>query len=276
MVDHHWLKYGKEEEFIPNLDKFGFVYLITNLQNGKGYIGCKQYLMYRKLKETESNWKRYMGSSKWLLKDIEKIGKEHFKFEIIAEYKNRRSLRYYELYYQMKFNVLSSILEGTDEPAYYNSRVGGKFYRPVESYQDPEYLKKLAKSFNTIEYKKNMSKAMKKVWGDPEYKKKTISERKYYKDPEFKKKMSNSVKNSEAYMRTRNDPKIRKKISEGLKQMWKDPVYKKKRLETIKNSKAHKKAVRDPEFRKKQAELIKKKPRDPVTGRLLKQNVQTK
>ena len=88
--------------------------------------------------------------------------------------------------------------------------------------------------------------------------------------------MSNSVKNSEAYIRTRNDPKIRKKISEGLKQMWKDPVYKKKRLETIKNSKAHKKAVRDPEFRKKQTELIKKKPRDPVTGRLLKQNVQTK
>ena len=66
------------------------------------------------------------------------MGKEHFKFEIIAEYKNRRSLRYYELYYQMKFNVLSSTLKGTDEAAYYNSRVGGKFYRPVESYKDPE------------------------------------------------------------------------------------------------------------------------------------------
>ena len=111
MVDHHWMIYRKEEVFIPDLNKFGFVYLITNLKNGKGYIGCKQYLMYRKMKETESNWKTYMGSSKWLLKDIEKMGKEHFKFEIIAEYKNRRSLRYYELYYQMKFNVLSSTLE---------------------------------------------------------------------------------------------------------------------------------------------------------------------
>ena len=175
MVDHHWLIYRKEEEFIPNLDKFGFVYLITNLKNGKGYIGCKQYLMYTRLKERESNWKTYMGSSKWLLKDIEEVGKEHFKFEIIAEYKNKRSLRYYELFYQMKFNVLSSTLEGTDEPAYYNSRVGGKFYRPVESYQDPEWIKK-------------QSENAKKQFSDPEARKK-LGEREYYKDPEYRKKL---------------------------------------------------------------------------------------
>jgi hypothetical protein len=201
MVDHHWLIYGKEEEFIPNLDKFGFVYLITNLKNGKGYIGCKQYLMYTRLKERESNWKTYMGSSKWLLKDIEKVGKEHFKFEIIAEYKNRRSLRYYELYYQMKFNVLSSNLEGTDEPAYYNSRVGGKFFRPVESYQDPEY-------------KKKQSDNAKKQFSDPEARKK-LGEREYYKDPEY-----------------------RKKQSENKKKLWKkwakdNPEYKKKRLMSL-------------------------------------------
>ena len=195
MVDHHWLIYRKEEEFIPNLDKFGFVYLITNLKNGKGYIGCKQYLSYRKLKETESNWKTYMGSSKWLLKDIEEMGKEHFKFEIIAEYKNKRSLHYYELFYQMKFNVLSSTLEGTDEPAYYNSRVGGKFYRPVESYQDPEYLEKLRKSRNTFEYKKKQSEATKKR----------------YEDPEERKKTSESIKNSETFQKAIKDPEYRKK-----------------------------------------------------------------
>ena len=182
MVDHHWIIYRKEEIFTPDLNKFGFVYLITNLKNGKGYIGCKQYLMYRKMKETESNWKTYMGSSKWLLKDIEKMGKEHFKFEIIAEYKNRRSLRYYELYYQMKFNVLSSTLEGTDEPAYYNSRVGGKFYRPVESYEDPEYRKK-------------MSKIHSKRLTDPKHRK-IVSEsnKRRAKDPEFQKKISRSLK----------------------------------------------------------------------------------
>jgi hypothetical protein len=198
LVDHHWLKYGKEEEFIPNLDKFGFVYLITNLKNGKGYIGCKQYLMYTRLKERESKWKTYMGSSKWLLKDIEEVGKEHFKFEIIAEYKNRRSLRYYELYYQMKFNVLSSTLEGTDEQAYYNSRVGGKFYRPVESYQDPEFRKK--QSENT-----------KKQFSDPEARK-IISEsnKRRSKDPEFQKKISKSLKKAWSYRKKR--PEFAKNI----------------------------------------------------------------
>jgi len=187
MVDHHWLVYKKDEEFVPNLDKFGFVYLITNLQSGKGYIGCKQYKLYTKLKERESDWKTYTGSSKWLNEDIQNIGKEHFKFEIIAEYKNKRSLRYYELYYQMKFNVLSSTIEGTDEPAYYNSRVGGKFYRPVESYEDPDYRKKLSERefYKDPEYRKKLSE--REYYKDPDYRKK-LSEREFYKDPKYRKK----------------------------------------------------------------------------------------
>ena len=78
-----------------------------------------------------------MGSSKQLLEDIKKIGKKNFQFEIIGEFKNKRSLRYYGCYYQMKLHVLTATLEGTDEPAYYNNYIGGKFYRPVEEYHDP-------------------------------------------------------------------------------------------------------------------------------------------
>ena len=177
---------GSDKAFIPDLDKFGFVYIITNLRNDKAYIGCKQYMHYSRVKEKESDWKMYAGSSKWLLKDIEEIGKEHFKFEVIAEYKNRRSLRYYELYYQMKHNVLSATLEGTEEHAYYNSRVGGKFYRPVESYEDPEYRKKMSNSLRnsevfqkaqkTPEMKKKMSETAKQQWEDPDIKKKLLVE----------------------------------------------------------------------------------------------------
>jgi hypothetical protein len=135
----HW-KYSKK----PNPKKhFGFVYLITNKKTSKAYVGCKQYWHPVKRKkgssaaaERESNWLIYMGSSKSLLEDIKKLGKRSFKFEIIAEFKNKRSLKYYELYYQMKYNVLSSVLEGTDEAAYYNNYVGGKFYRPVQEFED--------------------------------------------------------------------------------------------------------------------------------------------
>ena len=128
----HWIFYKK-----PDQTQFGFVYIIINLKNKKSYIGCKQYFNYTKKKrKSESNWKTYMGSSKHLLEDIKKIGKKNFQFEIIAEFKNKRSLRYYECYYQMKYNVLTSTLEGTEEAAYYNNYVGGKFYRPVQLYID--------------------------------------------------------------------------------------------------------------------------------------------
>ena len=129
----HW-KYTKN----PNVQTmFGFVYIITNIKIKKAYVGCKQYWHYKKTKRArQTNWKSYMGSSKSLLEDIDKLGKKHFSFKILAEFKNKRSLRYYECYYQMKYNVLSTTLEGSDEAAYYNNYVGGKFFRPVESYED--------------------------------------------------------------------------------------------------------------------------------------------
>ena len=129
----HWVRYDTGEPFVPNLDKFGFVYLITNTKTTKAYVGCKQYFSMGK-KKRKHKWEIYTGSSKYLNEDIKKIGKEHFTFEVIAEYKNKRSLRYYEAYYQMRWDVLTAVIEGSDEPAFYNSYVGGKFYRPVESY----------------------------------------------------------------------------------------------------------------------------------------------
>ena len=212
MVDHHWLRFGSGKAFVPDSDKFGFVYIITNLRNGKAYIGCKQYIFYTRLREKESDWRTYTGSSKLLNEDIEKIGKKHFKFEAIAEYKNKRSLRYYELYYQMKYNVLAATLEGSEEHAYYNSRVGGKFYRPVESYQDPEYRKKLSERefYQDPEYRKKQSENAKKHFSDPEARKK-LGEREFYQDPEYRKKQSENSK------KQFSDPEQRKLRSESVK-----------------------------------------------------------
>jgi len=208
LVDYHWLKFGSDKAFPADTYKFGFVYIITNLQTTKAYIGCKQYMIKAKFGEKESNWRVYTGSSKWLNEDIEKIGKKHFKFEIIAEYKNRRSLRYYELYYQMKYNVLASTLEGTDEQAFYNSRVGGKFYRPVESYEDPEFRKKLSNSLKN-------SEVLKKSRKDPEYRRKqSKATKKYFEDPEARKKLSEATK------KYYEDPEARRKTSEAIKKVW--------------------------------------------------------
>ena len=142
-MESHWVIHKTEEPFVPNLEKFGFVYIITNTELDKAYVGCKQYFMGKK--KIPTKWESYTGSSKYLNADIEKIGKEYFTFEVIAEYKNKRSLRYYEAYYQMKWDVLTAVIEGTDEPAFYNSYVGGKFYRPIESYT-PEWKRKIGEA----------------------------------------------------------------------------------------------------------------------------------
>ena len=96
---------------------FGFVYLITNLTNDKKYIGCKmlQKVIKRKpLKgkknkrhETiESDWKTYTSSSNELNKDIELLGKDNFKFEIIDFAYSKSELKFKELMYQLMNNAL--------------------------------------------------------------------------------------------------------------------------------------------------------------------------
>ena len=74
----HWLQFETDEPFVPNLKKFGFVYLIINTKNGKAYVGCKQYYIGKSKKE--SKWESYMSSSKYVKEDIKKIGKKHFRF----------------------------------------------------------------------------------------------------------------------------------------------------------------------------------------------------
>ena len=143
MVNNHWVWYKSGKPFVPDEDKFGFVYIITNTKTTKAYVGCKQYYSMGKRK-TKHKWEMYTGSSKYLNKDIEKIGKKYFTFEVIAEYKNKRSLRYYEMYYQVKWNVLMATIEGSNERAYYNAYVGGKFFPPIEMYQDPDFKKRIS------------------------------------------------------------------------------------------------------------------------------------
>lgn len=117
-------------------DHFGFVYQITHKESGKSYIGCKHLYRYKKTKRTtESNWKYYCSSSKYLEPDIKKFGKRAFSFVILLLCKNKRDLYYNEMKVQVDLNVLES-----DD--YYNRNIGGKrFFAPVESYRELSGIK---------------------------------------------------------------------------------------------------------------------------------------
>ena len=133
---NYWDSYNPE-------DYLGFVYKITNLTNGKFYIG-KKYFWYNKKKKltkkqlaeqtgpgrkstteivkVESDWKTYWGSSKELLKDVKELGEDHFECIILKLCKTKKQLTYFEMHYQCKAECL--MYPNTT----YNDNILGKFF----------------------------------------------------------------------------------------------------------------------------------------------------
>ena len=115
-------------------DNVGFVYQISNLQNGKKYIGKKWFWSTRKLpplkgktrKRTvkkESDWMKYFGSSEEVKLLVEQHGEDNFEREILRLCKTKGECTYYELVEQVEREVLLK----PDE--YYNGIIQCKIHR---------------------------------------------------------------------------------------------------------------------------------------------------
>ena len=113
---------------------FGYVYRITNLQSGKQYIGRKYFTQRRKPRggkrrvTSESDWKKYYGSSDELKADRKLLGNDLFKREIISLHSTLGKVNYEETRQLFLNNVLT---ESTDDgtPAFYNSNILGRYMR---------------------------------------------------------------------------------------------------------------------------------------------------
>ena len=115
-------------------DFFGYVYRITNLQTGKQYIGRKYFYSKRKPRggkrsvTSESDWKKYYGSSDELKADRKLLGNDLFKREILSTHPTGGKVNFEETRQLFINNVLTeSLTDGT--PAYYNSNILGRYYR---------------------------------------------------------------------------------------------------------------------------------------------------
>jgi len=115
-------------------DHYGFVYCITNLTNGKQYIGKKFFWSFRTPKgkkrkvKSESDWKKYWGSSDELKADIKLLGKENFKREILSIHKTQGKVNYEETKQLFLNNVLIEAFED-GSPKYYNSNILSRYYK---------------------------------------------------------------------------------------------------------------------------------------------------
>lgn len=97
-------------------DNVGFVYLITNLVDGRKYIGKKNFWSTRtkmvkgkkKRTKVESDWKTYWSSSDELRADVANLGEENFRRDILHLCKNKGTMNYLEAKLQMVHGVLES------------------------------------------------------------------------------------------------------------------------------------------------------------------------
>ena len=119
-----WTYQNQIVEILPE-DCVGFVYVITNNTNVRKYIGKKlakfSKTTYKTVKlkngtkkkkkirsKIDSDWQDYYGSNIELNKDVETLGKEHFKREILYYCKSKSECSYIEAREQFTNKVLES------------------------------------------------------------------------------------------------------------------------------------------------------------------------
>ena len=124
-----------ENQLIEQLPEecVGFVYLITNIATGRKYIGKKlakfAKTSYKTVKlkngtkkkkkirsKIDSDWRDYYGSNVELNKDVEQLGKENFRRDILFYCTSKAQCSYIEAREQFNHKVLES-------KDYYNGQI---------------------------------------------------------------------------------------------------------------------------------------------------------
>jgi len=181
------------------IGSYGFIYITTNLINGKKYIGQRMYCR---------DWRYYLGSGKYFKLSIKKYGRENFKREIIEIAYSKEELNKLEKKHIKKHNAVES-------KKYYNILEGGNGSPTAGTHYSDELKKKL--SLANIGYKasdetrKKISFALQngrnphigEHWTEERKLKSSLARMGHKASEETKKKMSDSSKGSIVSIATR-------------------------------------------------------------------------
>ena len=111
-----WVYEGTEFSEEEANNYFGFVYVITDLDANKKYIGKKFFtkaktnIVNKKKKRTrvQSDWLDYFGSNKVLIEEVKVKGQDNYRREILKLCQSKGECSYWEAKLQFQYDVLYS------------------------------------------------------------------------------------------------------------------------------------------------------------------------
>jgi len=132
-----------DESFDPTQYE-GYIYMTTNLETNRSYIGKKNFFHKNnvklgkkelaalpvtrgrtkttKLVVKSSDWKTYYGSANEIKEDLKKYPKDKFVRVILKLCKSKKELTYFECKYLFQYGVLE------DSSRWVNDNILGKFF----------------------------------------------------------------------------------------------------------------------------------------------------
>lgn len=194
--------------------KQGGVYKITNKQNGKFYIGSAKCFQVRASQHVSSlknnKHKNYHLQASWNL-----YGSEAFIFEAIEVVNGDKETRY-----EVEQRYIDQIIkEGKWEETFNFKKKAIQKERTIFS-KSPEKTKI------------KLSKAQKRLWQDPEERKKRIEGR----DGKRREKIGKASKKAWKSMSQDDKENLANKRKQLTAEQWKDPEIRKRRIEGLKNT----------------------------------------
>ena len=132
---------------IEIIDPYGFIYITTNIVNGKKYIGQRGFFY--------KGWQDYLGSGKHYKRAEKLYGRDNFSREIIAIAYSKEELNTLEIEFIKNHNAV-------DSEDYYNLSHGGEAFTTGLKHSE-EAKKKISESrngkYHSEETKQKMSES---------------------------------------------------------------------------------------------------------------------